>query len=110
MQHGAALARESGEPALAEAVASGDTDGLPPRLRALLGYAVKLTRVPALVTEEDVGALRAAGLDDRAIVDANQVVALSIRQRNAALRVSAGVLNARVSLGLVLSLAAMASS
>ena len=36
--------------------------------------------------------------------------ALSTRQRNAAFRVSAGVLNARVSLGLVFSLAAMTSS
>lgn len=40
----------------------------------LLGYAVKLTRTPALMTAEDVDALRSAGLDDRAIVDANQVV------------------------------------
>jgi len=37
-------------------------------------------------------------------------MALSTRQRNAAFRVSAGVLNARVSLGLVFSLAAMTSS
>ena len=74
VQHGAALARESGEPALAEAVASGEIDGLPPRLRALLGYAVKLTRAPALMAEKDVEALRSAGLDDRAVVDANQVV------------------------------------
>lgn len=38
-------------------------------------YAVKLTRTPAWITERDVDPLRRAGFDDRAIVDANQVVA-----------------------------------
>jgi len=41
----------------------------------LLTYAVKLTRTPAAMRREDVDALQAHGLDDRAIVDANQVVA-----------------------------------
>jgi uncharacterized peroxidase-related enzyme len=41
----------------------------------LLEYAVKLTRAPEWMTEADVDALRRAGLDDRAVVDANQVVA-----------------------------------
>jgi NAD(P)H-hydrate epimerase len=41
----------------------------------LLEYALKLTRAPAGMTEADVEALREHGLDDRAIVDANQVVA-----------------------------------
>jgi NAD(P)H-hydrate epimerase len=41
----------------------------------LLAYALKLTRTPAATTQEDVDALREHGLDDRAIVDANQVVA-----------------------------------
>jgi NAD(P)H-hydrate epimerase len=41
----------------------------------LLAYALKLTRTPAAMTRDDVDALRAHGLDDRAIVDANQVVA-----------------------------------
>lgn len=40
----------------------------------LVAYALKLTREPAAVSEGDVAALRAVGLDDRAIVDANQVV------------------------------------
>ncbi len=44
-------------------------------MRALCLYAVLLTRAPARIRESDVGALRAEGLDDRAIVDANQVVA-----------------------------------
>ncbi|MGH2988203.1 MAG: NAD(P)H-hydrate epimerase [Solirubrobacterales bacterium] len=75
MQHGAALARESGDAALAEAVVSGNLDGLDERLIALIGYAVKLTRSPAWMVEADLAPLRDAGLDDRAIVDANQVVA-----------------------------------
>src|SRR6266536_2049185 len=44
-------------------------------MAALCSYARKLTRAPAAVSEADVAALRRAGLDDRAIVDANQVVA-----------------------------------
>ncbi len=42
---------------------------------ALCDYAVKLTRRPADVTEDDVANLRAYGFDDRAIHDAAQVVA-----------------------------------
>ena len=39
----------------------------------MLDYAVKLTRSPAGITSEDVGALRAAGFDDTAILDICQV-------------------------------------
>ena len=39
----------------------------------MLDYAVKLTREPWLVTEDDVAALRDAGFDDTAILDVNQV-------------------------------------
>ena len=42
--------------------------------RALLDYAVKLTKTPAAVTEGDVAALRAAGFGDRAILDAVEIV------------------------------------
>jgi uncharacterized peroxidase-related enzyme len=45
------------------------------RERALLGYADKLTRAPATVRREDIDALRAVGLDDRAIHDACGVIA-----------------------------------
>lgn len=48
---------------------------LSPLERALCAHAEKLTREPASVGPEDVLALRAAGLDDRAIHDATQVVA-----------------------------------
>ena len=75
VQHGESLARESGDASLAEAVASGAWDELDERMRALCGYALTLTRTPAAVSEADLAPLRAAGLDDRAIVDANQVVA-----------------------------------
>jgi uncharacterized peroxidase-related enzyme len=44
-----------------------------PRERGLLVYALKLTRTPAAMSEADVQAMRAAGLDDAEILDANQV-------------------------------------
>lgn len=45
------------------------------RERALLVYALRLTREPESMGREDVEALRAAGLDDGEILDANQVTA-----------------------------------
>ena len=41
--------------------------------RAILAYAVKLTRAPKTMTEADVEALRAVGLNDRAIHDVCQL-------------------------------------
>jgi NAD(P)H-hydrate epimerase len=75
VHHSHALTKESGRAELAEAVASQDTDPLDRRMAALVAYARKLTRTPAAMREADVAALRQAGLDDRAIVDVNQVVA-----------------------------------
>jgi len=49
---------------------------LPPADRAMLDYAVKLTREPWRMTERDVEALRAHGFDDVAIHDIAQVAAL----------------------------------
>lgn len=43
--------------------------------RALLDYAWKLTRTPAVMSQADVDALRTLGFDDRAITDAAQVAA-----------------------------------
>ena len=74
VQHGAALARESGDEALAEAVASGNHHRLPARTRVLCGYALKLTLRPWEMAEEDLDPLRAEGLSDRDIIDANPVV------------------------------------
>ncbi|MDP8956437.1 MAG: peroxidase [Actinomycetota bacterium] len=75
VHHGAALARESVDSALPEAVASGEFDTLPPRVAALCRYGLKLTLRPWDMEEDDLAALRAEGLSDRDIVDANQVVA-----------------------------------
>jgi uncharacterized peroxidase-related enzyme len=73
VQHGAALTSESGERALAEAVASGRFGELEERMAALCRYALKLTIEPWAMSEEDLAPLRALGLSDRDIVDANQV-------------------------------------
>lgn len=57
-----------------EAVASGDFARLDEGMRSLCEYAVKLTLYPDQMEPSDIEALRTAGFDDRAIVDANQVV------------------------------------
>lgn len=44
--------------------------------RAMLDFAVKLTRAPSQMTEADVAALRAHGFDDAAIHDVVQITAL----------------------------------
>lgn len=75
------------DPGLVEAVLEGPESGsgsvtqypespkLDGRLRAILHYAVKLTRTPGEVEEADLAPLREAGLDDRAILDVVQVTA-----------------------------------
>ena len=45
------------------------------RERALLEYADKLTRRPGAMVEADLAPLRAVGMSDRAILEANLVVA-----------------------------------
>lgn len=44
-----------------------------PAERAMLDYAVKLTREPWAMVEDDVATLRSAGLTDAAILDVNLV-------------------------------------
>ena len=51
------------------------SDSLSAKDRALLVYALVLTREPGSVTREHIGALRSAGCDDGEILDANQVTA-----------------------------------
>lgn len=46
-----------------------------PRLRAILAYTGKLTLSPGEMSEDDVNALRRAGLDDGEILEVNQVAA-----------------------------------
>ena len=43
--------------------------------RAMLDYAAKLTRTPALVTAEDVETVKAAGFSESAVLDICQVTA-----------------------------------
>jgi uncharacterized peroxidase-related enzyme len=51
------------------------TAQLSDRERAILDYAVKLTRTPGAMAESDVDTLRAAGLEDDEILDVCQVAA-----------------------------------
>lgn len=43
--------------------------------RAMLAYAVKLTKTPGAMAKEDVATLRSHGLDDRAIHDICSITA-----------------------------------
>jgi len=68
--HGAAVRALSGDPALGEAmVMNYRVADLPPRQRAMLDFAVKLTRASAEVTDADRQTLRDAGFADRDIFD-----------------------------------------
>jgi uncharacterized peroxidase-related enzyme len=61
---------EGAREALASALATDYTTAdLPPSDRAMLDYAVKLTRTPWAMTRADVDLLRGAGFDDVAIHD-----------------------------------------
>lgn len=51
------------------------TAPLSPRERAILDYAAKLTRTPQDMRAADLAPLRAAGLGDKDILDANLVTA-----------------------------------
>ncbi len=64
-----------GEQALSEAVVFGEFTQMPPRLQALLEYAIGLTVSPREVQRSDVQRLQDAGLSAREVIDANQVVA-----------------------------------
>lgn len=74
--HGAVLRRLLHDDVLVDALLL-DPEAAPlaPRARALVRYALRLTRAPAEVTEEDVAALREAGLGDAGVHDAACVVA-----------------------------------
>lgn len=75
VHHSAALARETGQASLPEAVALGAFVELPERMAELCRYALKLTLHADEMEEVDLEPLRRVSLDDRDIVDANQVVA-----------------------------------
>ena len=74
--HHAGLARllpEERRP-VADALADGELGEVTDREKAMIGFAVGLTTLPQEMTEHEVAALRAAGLDDRAILDLAQCV------------------------------------
>jgi uncharacterized peroxidase-related enzyme len=74
--HGAALRQRAGDPVLGETVAHNyRSAGLPPRQRAMLDFAVKLTESPDRIEEGDRQALRTAGFADRDIWDIAAVAA-----------------------------------
>lgn len=74
--HGAALRQLTGDPALAEAIATNYRHAdLPPHQRAMLDFAVKVTTGSALIEEVDRQILRDAGFSDRAIWDIAEVAA-----------------------------------
>jgi uncharacterized peroxidase-related enzyme len=68
--HGAAVRQLSGKPELGEAlVMNYRTADLAPRERAMLDFAVKVTRESHTIEEQDRDALRAAGFSDADIWD-----------------------------------------
>jgi uncharacterized peroxidase-related enzyme len=68
--HGAAVRQLSGEPALGEMmVMNYRAANLPPKQKAMLDFAVKLTETPAKIEDADRQALRDAGFSDRDIWD-----------------------------------------
>ncbi|MFA5862857.1 MAG: peroxidase-related enzyme [Candidatus Thermoplasmatota archaeon] len=74
--HADAFGRHAPEPGLQMLVATDYTKAkLAPRERAIADHAVLLTRNPGGVTEKDAEKLRAAGLDDRSILDVTLLTA-----------------------------------
>jgi uncharacterized peroxidase-related enzyme len=68
--HGAAVRQRAGDPLTGERVAQNyRAANLPPRQKAMLDFAVKLTEAPDKIEEEDREALRCAGFSDRDIWD-----------------------------------------
>ena len=77
VSHGAAARELSGDPVLADTVAIDHRAAdLTPRLRAMLDYAVKLTRTPADCGHDDLRALWAAGLTDHEVLELVQVIGM----------------------------------
>ncbi len=75
--HSAALRKLTRDPALADAIADDHRSApVEPRLHAILDFAHKLTVTPAAMTEEDVLALRRAGLTDEDVMDVAEVTGM----------------------------------
>jgi uncharacterized peroxidase-related enzyme len=74
--HGAAVRQRAGDPELGELLAQNyRAADLPPRQKAMLDFAVKLTEAPDRIEEQDRAALRRAGFADRDIWDIAAVAA-----------------------------------
>lgn len=57
-------------------VAEGVETDLPPRERAIVDFAVKLTRSPSAITANDLDPLRDLGLNDQEILDLTHAIAM----------------------------------
>ncbi|MFV0475712.1 MAG: peroxidase-related enzyme [Pikeienuella sp.] len=76
VSHGAALRQLTGDPELADTIAANyRLAKLEPRQRAMLDFAVKMTKASATIEEADRQALRDAGFSDRGIWDIAEVAA-----------------------------------
>lgn len=74
--HGAAVRQRAKDPVMGELMAQNyRAAGLPPRQKAMLDFAVKLTGHPDKMDDADRAALRAAGFSDRDIWDIAAVAA-----------------------------------
>lgn len=68
--HGAAVRQRAGDPVMGELIAQNyRAANLPPKQKAMLDFAVKLTEAPDKMEEADREALRKAGFTDRDIWD-----------------------------------------
>lgn len=75
--HSAALRKLTKNPELADAIAADHTRaGVDPRVRAMLDYAVKLTRRPTEMDAGDVATLRDAGWSDEDVMDIAEVTGM----------------------------------
>ncbi len=76
VHHGAGLRRLTRDDALVAALARDFREAdISTTDRAMLGYALKITREPWEVTKGDVETLRTVGFEDRDILDINQIAA-----------------------------------
>lgn len=77
VSHGAALRKLTGDPVLVEQLRTNYTYAdIEPSERAMLDFAAKLTEQSHRCSEEDVGALRAAGWSEEDIMDIAEVTAM----------------------------------
>ena len=68
--HGAAVRQRAGDPMMGELIAQNyRAANLPPKQKAMLDFAVKLTEAPDKIEEADREALRKAGFTDRDVWD-----------------------------------------